>query len=206
MLVAGSAGHAKEIIIILKNHDEIIFFDDTVNAPKIFLNQFKVLNKLEEVEDLFGQDKQFCLGLGGPNNRYALVSKLLAYGGELTTVISRHSVIGNNVLIGSGANIMSYVFIGNDVSTGKGVLVNSHASVHHDAIIGDYVEISPGARILGRTKIGSFSSIGSNAVVLPDVKVGENCQVGAGAVVTKNVPDNSTVIGVPARKLNDLKR
>jgi len=43
------------------------------------------------------------------------------------------------------------------------------------------------------------ASIGSNATILAGVTIGENAMVGAGAVVTKDVPDNTTVAGVPAR-------
>jgi acetyltransferase-like isoleucine patch superfamily enzyme len=43
------------------------------------------------------------------------------------------------------------------------------------------------------------ASIGSNVSVLAGVTIGENAMVGAGAVVTRDVPDNATVAGVPAR-------
>ena len=40
--------------------------------------------------------------------------------------------------------------------------------------------------------------IGANAVILPGVTIGSHCVVAAGAVVTKDIPDNSIAIGVPA--------
>jgi len=43
------------------------------------------------------------------------------------------------------------------------------------------------------------ASIGSNATILAGVTIGENAMVGAGAVVTRDVPDNATVAGVPAK-------
>ena len=41
--------------------------------------------------------------------------------------------------------------------------------------------------------------VGANAVVLGGVHIGNNVKIGAGAVVTKDIPDNCTVVGNPAR-------
>lgn len=46
--------------------------------------------------------------------------------------------------------------------------------------------------------------IGGNATILPGVTIGNNVVVAAGAVVTKDVPDNTLVGGVPAKKIKDL--
>ncbi len=43
--------------------------------------------------------------------------------------------------------------------------------------------------------VGENTIIGAGAKVLGDVKIGKNCVIGANAVVTKNVPDNTTVVG-----------
>lgn len=43
--------------------------------------------------------------------------------------------------------------------------------------------------------------VGANAIIMPGVTIGTNSIVGAGALVTHDVPDNTTVIGVPARPL-----
>ncbi len=52
--------------------------------------------------------------------------------------------------------------------------------------------------------IGNDVWIGANATILPGVHIGNNVVVAAGAVVTKDVPDNTLVGGVPARKMKDL--
>ena len=50
-------------------------------------------------------------------------------------------------------------------------------------------------------EIGSDAWIGANACILPGVSIGKGAVVGAGAVVTKDVPDCTVVVGVPARAL-----
>jgi serine O-acetyltransferase len=49
--------------------------------------------------------------------------------------------------------------------------------------------------------------VGGGAKVLGNITVGDNCRIGAGSVVVRDVPDNSTVVGVPAHiVLRDGKR
>lgn len=47
--------------------------------------------------------------------------------------------------------------------------------------------------------VGNDVYIGVRSIIMPGVTIGNNVIVGAGAVVTKDVPDNSVVVGVPAR-------
>ena len=57
----------------------------------------------------------------------------------------------------------------------------------------------------GRIVIGNNVHIGTNAIIMPGVSIGNNCIVGCGAVVTHNVPDNTIVAGVPARKIETIE-
>ena len=59
-------------------------------------------------------------------------------------------------------------------------------------------------RIL-ETRISRRAFVGVHAVILPGVTVGPNSIVGAGSVVTHDVPEGATVVGVPARILEQLK-
>lgn len=47
--------------------------------------------------------------------------------------------------------------------------------------------------------VGNDVYIGNNAIILPGVTIGNNVVIGAGAVVSKDIPDNSVAVGVPAR-------
>lgn len=91
------------------------------------------------------------------------------------------------------------------VQVRKGVLINLNCTIGHDSLIEEFVEISPGTAISGHCYLGRFSVLGTNSTVLPGIRIGENVIVGAGAVVTKDVSDNSVVVGVPAKcvKVND---
>jgi acetyltransferase-like isoleucine patch superfamily enzyme len=55
--------------------------------------------------------------------------------------------------------------------------------------------------VVNKTLVKKGASVGSSATILCGITIGENAIVGAGSVVTKNVPPNSTVAGVPAKRL-----
>jgi len=87
------------------------------------------------------------------------------------------------------------------VDHGMGVVVGE------TAIIGDDVLIYQGATLGGtgivkgkrHPTIGNNVVIGAGAKVLGNISIGDNSYIGANAVVIKDVPPNSTVVGVPGR-------
>lgn len=61
------------------------------------------------------------------------------------------------------------------------------------------------ADIFGKIKIGNNVHIGLNCIIMPNVTIGNNCIIGCGAVVTKDIPDNSVAVGVPARVIKNIE-
>ena len=86
--------------------------------------------------------------------------------------------------------------------------------------IGDNVTLAPRVHILchdastkgflgytkiGRVTIGNDVFIGAESVVMPGVTIGSNVIIGANSTVTHDVPDNTVVVGSPARVLCSLE-
>lgn len=88
---------------------------------------------------------------------------------------------------------------------GAGTLLMKHVHIGHDAQIGNDCELAPGTVICGHAELGDHVRVGVNASVRPFVTVGDDARIGAGAVVVKDVPAGVTVVGNPARDIEDVK-
>ena len=85
------------------------------------------------------------------------------------------------------------------------VRLNPDSSVWWGAVLrGDNEWIELG--VLHGCAVGDNSLVGMGAIMLNGARIGKNCLVGAGALITegKEFPDNSMIIGAPARRLRDV--
>lgn len=73
--------------------------------------------------------------------------------------------------------------------------------INHDGGTLLFRKSIPDLEITKPILIGNNVYIGNNVIILPGVTVGNNVVIGAGSIVTKNIPDNSVVAGVPAKKI-----
>jgi serine O-acetyltransferase len=109
--------------------------------------------------------------------------------------LSQFTRLITGIEIHPGAEIGRRFFIDH----GMGVVIGE------TTIIGDDVTLYQGVTLGGAGKetgkrhptIGNKVVIGSGARVLGNITVGENSRIGAGSVVLRDVPDHSTVVGVP---------
>ena len=116
--------------------------------------------------------------------------------------------IGDNVEIGNDVKIGSLVHIDYNVKIGENTKIEGNAYIPPLSRIGKNVFIGPAAvltndpypmcdKMIGIT-IEDNVVIGARAVIKAGVTIGKNSVVAMGAVVTRNVPEDSVVIGVPA--------
>jgi len=116
-----------------------------------------------------------------------------------SNIIHSSAVIHKSNQLGVGNIICKGVILTIDIHIANHVIININSTIGHNCIIEDFVSIMYGSHISGNVIIGEGTLIGSGAVILPNISIGKWCKIGAGAVVTKDIPDYSTVVGVPGR-------
>jgi serine O-acetyltransferase len=119
------------------------------------------------------------------NHRLFLLGRFLSQIARWLTGIEIHpgAKIGRRLFIdhGLGVVIGETAIVGNDVTLYQGVTLGGTGKEHgkRHPTLEDNVVVGSGAKILG------------------NITVGRNCRIGAGSVVLRNVPEDSTVVGVP---------
>lgn len=113
-------------------------------------------------------------------------ARLLAYIVRATTGVEIHP----------GAQIGRRFFIDH----GMGVVIGETSQVGDDVML--YHGVTLGGRSLSKTKrhptLGDRVTVGTGARILGPIVIGADSQIGANAVVVKDVPPNSTAVGIPA--------
>lgn len=125
--------------------------------------------------------------------------KKLYFLARLISQISRHIT---GIEIHPGAQIGKRLFIDH----GMGVVIGETATIGNDCVI--YHNSTLGGTGKDKNKrhpdLGNNVMVGAGAKVLGPIKIGNNVKIGANSVVLKDVPNNTTVVGLP-RTYIDIK-
>lgn len=176
------------IVAIVKNYDCISYA----------INQDKILN-VTEIDDHLLQ-LSFVFPLFTPGHRKYAYEEAMSIGAKVFgPLVDPTAILPQSIDISEGVYVNSGVTIGAATFLGAFSFINRGASLGHHATISEFVSIGPGVNTGGQVLINRGAVIGTGAVILPNISVGANSVVGAGAVVTRDVPDNSVVVGNPAR-------
>ena len=135
------------------------------------------------------------------------LKKLLASEQTYVNILKRGGVmIGENCIVDKTAEFGTEPYLismGNNVRITKGVRFVTHdGSLWVPRNLG---LVDKKADFFGKIVIGNNVNIGWDAIIMPGVQIGDNCIIAAGAIVTKNVPDNSVAVGIPARVLESVQ-
>ena len=126
--------------------------------------------------------------------------KKLFFIARLISQIARHIT---GIEIHPGAKIGKRLFIdhGMGIVIGETTTIGNDCTIYHNSTLGG----------TGKDKnkrhpdLGNNVMVGSGAKVLGPIKIGNNVKIGANSVVLKNVPNNTTIVGIPRNNKDNIK-
>ena len=152
-----------------------------------------VIEKIKEVD--------YFIAIGDNNQRKKIYGQLSQNTNRFPiNAIHPAAVIDSSVIIAdSGVMVSANAVINPLAKIGTGVICNTSCIIEHECMVQNFAHIGPGAVLCGNVTIGQQTFVGARAVIRQGINIGSNVIIGAGAVVVKNVADNTTVIGCPAK-------
>ena len=169
----------------------------------VFSDLYRIYGKVDIFsllhEVLFGESYKYIFWMR--TCRYTITNKFLKY-----TIYPFSRCMLNRLIYKLGIVIPLFTEIGSGFYIGHfgGIVVS------HEAIIGKNCNLSQGVTIgqanrgknKGCPKIGDNVYIGPGSKIIGAVKIGNNVAIGANCVVTKDIPDNSVVVGIPGKVIS----
>lgn len=208
--IFGVSGFGREVMPLVHSQlqrmekpYQLAFVDD--NPPAAMCNGYQVL-KYSQWLNLPARSRHISIAIANSEVRQNLATRCSGDGVEFFEVRAQNIVQFDDVSIGNGAILCSFVHITNNVRIGDHFHANIYSYVAHDCKIGNYVTFAPGVKCNGNVVIEDHAFVGTGAIIkqgqlgVPTV-IGRGAIVGMGAVVTQSVPPGVTVVGNPAKPI-----
>lgn len=203
--IYGSSGTGRELygmIQMMKNKEweRIVFIDDTKEEGETYdcarMPYSTFLNRYTP------NDTKIVIAVGEPKSREFLYNRVKTQGYGLATIIHPSSTVFPTVVIGEGCVVRMNCIISDNVKIEDNVYIQSKAIIGHDTEIHKHSVISSFCQVSGNCSIGEKAFMGIHSCVREKTVVGNNATIAMMAAVMKDVPENVTVMGNPARTVS----
>jgi sugar O-acyltransferase (sialic acid O-acetyltransferase NeuD family) len=197
-IILGVGGHAKVVadVLNLLGREILGFVTPDIEAGTEFCGK-KILGDDDYIKSYSPDEVELINGVGSlprKNLRCELADKMRKQGYRFTSIVHPDTVIGSDVSLDEGVQIMAGVVIQPGVKIGRDSIINTGTLIDHDCKIGDNCHIGPGVVFSGGVVIGSNTHLGTGTVVTEYRSIGGNCIVAAGSVVFKDILDGTILI------------
>lgn len=202
LAILGASGHGKVVgdAALRSGWDDLVFYDDRWPQLK-GIGSWPVKGNTADLLRVGTGFDDVVVAIGDNTTRLVKQRALISAGIDVNSVVHPAAVVSQFAKIGPGSVIFAGAVVNAFAILGAGCIINTAATVDHDCLLADGVHLSPGAHLGGDVRVGEATWIGIGAVVRQGISIGSNVIVGAGAAVVKDIPNDLTVVGVPARPI-----
>jgi sugar O-acyltransferase (sialic acid O-acetyltransferase NeuD family) len=205
IVIIGAGGFGREVAWLIEDINKentewniLGFVDDKKEIHGTEMNGYEVLGGIEWLKS---QDLNVVCAIGDPITKKRTIERLKDSNNSFPVLIHPSVIYSDRVSFGEGSIICAANIITTDIKIGNHVIVNLDCTIGHDATLGDYTTVLPSVNVSGFVVTEKSVSIGTGSAVIQGVKIGVNTVVGAGSVVVKDLPDNCTAVGAPAKPI-----
>jgi sugar O-acyltransferase (sialic acid O-acetyltransferase NeuD family) len=206
LVIVGAGGFGREVFGLIQDINQVRatwdvlgFLDDNPLALDGYTHYPPLLGAVDDGRAL--RSAQMACAVGNPAIRRQVVERLDALGVRWGTIVHPTACVGVGSSLGEGCILCARSMLTVDVRAGRHVHLNCTAGAGHDARIGDFCTLSAHVDVCGHAVVEEGVLLGSHATVLPGIRVGAWARVGAGSVAIRDVPPETTVLGVPAKEI-----
>lgn len=204
LVIIGAGGFGREVAWLVEdineNHDEwnlLGFIDENEKLHGSLINGYRVLGGLEYLKN---NEIFYVCAIGNSKIRKAMVQKCENLNLKAATLIHSSVIKSEKYLeLGEGCIICAANVLTVNIKVGKHVILNLDCTIGHDVVLKDYVTVYPSVNISGNCEINECVELGTGTQIIQGKIIGENTIIGAGSVVVKDIDENRTAVGIPAK-------
>lgn len=185
----GYGGHAREVMAQMGEKltcfvDDRYVVEDTVSISKFDPKEYSVM-----------------IAVADSTSRFDIVQRLPKETKYFTWIHPTALIMSDDIIIGEGSFIGAYSILTTNIKIGNHAILNRSNHIGHDCEIGDYFSAMPGTIVSGNCNIGNIVYFGTRSCIREKTKICDDVIIGMNAGVVKNITENGTYIGTPAKKI-----
>lgn len=208
LIIVGAGGFGREVAWLVerinakeKRWNLLGFVDDANERQGMVLNSYPVLGGCDCLSSY--PNAYIVCAIGASKTRKSIINRIEEEcpNVKYATLIDPSVAYSDTVSIGEGTIVCAHTIMTVNITVGKHVILNLDCTIGHDVILKDFVTVYPSVNVSGNVIADSCVELGTGTQIIQGKRIGQNTIVGAGSVVVKDIPENCTAVGCPARPM-----
>jgi sugar O-acyltransferase (sialic acid O-acetyltransferase NeuD family) len=175
------------------------FLDKNKDVLSRFNNYKPILGSYEEYRIV--KNDVFICAFGEVNEKKKCIEVMEEKDADFISLIHPSAHIGSNTIINKGCIVSNNAFIGSQSIINEYALIQTNAIIGHNVKIGKFSRVDCFTVCVGGVVIKDEVTIHTSAVINKNLVVHSRSTVGTGSFVIRDVMENTTVFGCPAKRL-----